>query len=497
MTVNTKIYIGVGALVVAIFLGTVIMRAAPEDPKKLDAINSSGPNDSKSSGVLLVYDVSHIYYDPTAARASFREYPGYFERNDYKVPLWFCNPNPVPVTMTFLNTSCGACSFAEIADVPEPKVDAGADPEPFGAVIGGVMGRAPTGPDDPAVPLGLDYAEYVERKRLYEQIPPEKWQRIVAQNSTAPVGDPKAVCEFPAGSPEKPRWGVIRLNIKVNESKTLIATIGLQKPDMKQPAAVEFKATVGLAPLCETYPPSILFGDLPESFSSVSETVFYYSSTRSIGGNPETELPKPVIGGLKGDPFLTASEPEPMTDSERTYLAEHLRSVMKVPVRVSSGYKLKLTLSRTARDPANPDKVREIDIGPAERVVNIAPSSGTVEKVPQVVVKSNAIGMLTVEGGVIDLGSFQSKVGVIKSIRVFTDRKGVDLEAAPEKSDPQYLGLELSDPETRNDRTYWTLKVKVAPNSGGGRLQPGNTVAVRVKSTGQLIRIPVTGNGSS
>ena len=205
MSSNTKIYIGLGALAVAIFLGTIIMRIAPEEVKSPQSGDPTSSADSRTVGELLRYDYSEIFYDPTSERAAFREYPGYFERNDYKVPLWFSNPNPVPVTMTFLNTSCGACSFAEIADVPTPKVDSTVEPAPFGSVFGG------------SAPLGLDYAEHLERKRLYEQIPPEKWQRIVAQNSTIPVGDPKASADFPAGSPDNPRWGVIRLNIKVNE----------------------------------------------------------------------------------------------------------------------------------------------------------------------------------------------------------------------------------------------------------------------------------------
>lgn len=500
MTTNAKIYVGLGSLAVAVFGATVIMQSAPEDPNagRQTQTNSSG---QQSVGELLRYDLSHLYFDPKNDRAVLREYPGYFERNDYKVPIWFSNPNPVPVRMAFLNTSCSACSFAEIAVMPAPKVDGSAEPDPFGAVIGGVMGRAPGGPDDPAVPLGLDYAEYTERKRLYEQVPADKWQRIVAQNSTVSVADPGAVVDFPPGTPEKPTWGVIRLNIKVNESKTLIATIGLQKADMPEPVPVEFRATVGLAPLCDVYPTTVAFGDLPESFTSVSETVYYYSSTRPVDGPPEQALPKPVIGGLKGDPFLTVSTPEPMTDEERAALADHLLTTQKtqtpIPVRVAGGYKLKLTLRRSAPDPEHPNQTREIDIGPAERVVNIAPESGTVDKVPQVVVKSNTVGVVTVEGGVIDLGSFPSRTGTEKRTRVYTERSGLELEAVPEASEPRYLGVELSAPEQRLNRTYWTIKVKVNPGSGGGRLRPGDSIALRIKSTGQLVRIPVTGNGSS
>jgi hypothetical protein len=484
MTVNQKLYLGLGTAAVAVFLGTVIMRAAPDDPNA-NRKQSHDPSDPQAVGELLRYDYSHIYYDPTSDRAVYREYPGWYERNSYKVPLWFNNPNPVAVTMSFLNTSCTACSFAEIAAVPAPKVDGTAEPAPFGAVFGGTA------------PLGLDYAEHLERKRLIEQIPEDKWQRIVAQNGVPPAGDHKAMVDFPPGTSEKPTWGVIRLNIKVNESKTLEATIGLKKPSMPEPVPVVFKATVGLTQLCDVYPPSITFGDLPETFTSVSETVFYYSSTRTLDGPPEQQLPKPLVSGLKGDPFLTSSAPEPMTDAERAFLADHLRVVQKVPVRVSSGYKVKLTLSRTAPDPMDPSKTREIDIGPADRTVSIAPESGTVDKVPQVLVKSNTIGVVSVEGGVIDLKTFQTREGVDKKVRLYTDREGLELEAAPEKSEPQYLGVELSEPEKRNSRTYWTLRVKVAPNTGGGRLKPGDTVAVRIKGTGQLIRIPVTGNGQS
>jgi hypothetical protein len=484
MTTNTKIYVGLGTLVVAVFGATVINRAAPEAPKVQPTANGETV-ENQASGELLRYDYSHIFFDPTNSRAAFREYQGFYERSDYKIPLWFCNPNAVPVTMSFLNTSCGACSFAEIADVPTPKVNGTAEPEPFGAVFGATAS------------LALDSAEHKERMKLYEAIPEDKWQRIIAQNSTAPVGDPKAVATFPAGSPENPRWGVIRLNVKVNDSKTLTATIGLQKPGMSWPVPVEFKATVGLSPLCEVEPSIIQFGDLSESFTSVNETIYYFSTTRTVGGNPDTELPLPVVGGLKGDPFLTATKPLPMTTEDRATLAEKLGTARKAPIRISGGYKFQLVLSRTAPDPNDPGKTREIDVGPAERVLNIAPSYGTIEKVPQILVKSNTVGVLTVEGGVIDLKTYLSKDGVEKSVRLFTERPGIELEALSERSEPQYLGLDLSAPEVRNNRTYWTLKVIVKPGVGGGRLLPGHSVLVRIKSTGQLVRIPVTGNGSS
>lgn len=494
LTTNQKLYVGLGVLVAAVFGGTVLkLSSPPEDPKQVGAGPSGAGGAAQPVGELLRYDIAHIYYNPADEKAVRREYPGYFERGEYLVPFWFCNPNPEPVRMSFQHTSCGACSFAEIAAVPTPKIDA-ATPEPFVALLGG------------SCPPLLDVAEHAERQRLVAAVPAGDWQRIRAQNSNNPAtAGLKEVVEFPPGTPDQPRWGVIRLNIKVNESKTLEATIGLVKGNMTTPSPVMFRASVMLAEMCEVFPPKVAFGDIPDGSPPVSETVYFYSATRSPIGSGPAYLPPPVAAAAKNDPFLTFSAPQPMTAAECQELAARLSTPPggkkeggPPPARVTGGYKLRVTLSRTAPDPQNPGKTREIDIGPSDRQVNIAPAEGAVERVPQVLVSCRTLGPVWADGGAVELDTFQTKAGIEKTVKLVAERAGLELEPANELNDPDYVRiLPLPAPQAFGAKITWAMKVKVDPGVGGGRIRPGSTVALRIKSTGQIIRIPVTGNGQS
>jgi hypothetical protein len=114
-------------------------------------------------------------------------------------------------------------------------------------------------------------------------------------------------------------------------------------------------------------------------------------------------------------------------------------------------------------------------------------------------VKVNVLGPISLEdGNTIDLGSFVTREGVIKQVRMYTDDPAIELELVPEKSTPKILTLsDLTKEAERNGRTTWICKLSIDPNLGGGVLPPGSSVAVRIKGTGQLMRIPVKGNGRS
>ena len=168
MSTNVKIYIGLAVLAVIVFGATVIRMGVPDDVKPTSVSgNEATPTDAV--GELLRADVEYIYYDPTSDKAVYRDYPEFFEKNEHPVPLWFSNPNPVPVKLKFIHTSCGACSFADVAVVPTPKIDPTASPDPFGAVVGGVMGRRIT-----VTPLHLNLtapAVLAEMRRAFGKNP--------------------------------------------------------------------------------------------------------------------------------------------------------------------------------------------------------------------------------------------------------------------------------------------------------------------------------------
>jgi hypothetical protein len=76
---------------------------------------------------------------------------------------------------------------------------------------------------------------------------------------------------------------------------------------------------------------------------------------------------------------------------------------------------------------------------------------------------------------------------------------GLELEAVPDQTAPKYLKL---DPDVKtarkaNGTTLWTITLRIDKGVGGGEMPPGSVVVVRIKNSGQLLRIPVTGRGTS
>ena len=159
---------------------------------------------------------------------------------------------------------------------------------------------------------------------------------------------------------------------------------------------------------------------------------------------------------------------------------------------------MNVSLRRKAPDPANPGQFKELDIGATERFAEFVPSGGAQpDTVPKLTVKANILGPVALENGEkIELGAFPTKVGVEKTVRIVSDRNDIELEVV--QAEPSIIALSpLSERTTQNNRSVWSFVVKIDPNLGGGTLKPTSVVILKIKGTGQLVRIPIAGKGTN
>lgn len=497
MTTNAKVGIAVGVLIPVVFVVTFISQL-PRNPDS--GVNLADDELGVVPAEGLAAPIVRLHYDPDSERAALREYQQFLEAGDHPVAFWLNNPNPVAVKVTFSKTSCGACSFADLAVVADPPPDAERLTDPLAAVLGG------------AGPRAADEAEYHARRRAEAGIPPADWKRLKAANSTKPgvVGEP--FVEVPAAKGGTPTWVVVRLNIHVTERKILEATFACQPADAAVPVPLTLYAAVVPVEPCEVFPPAIDFQSVGEDVGVLERTVFFWSATRPVGpAGAEGVLPPPDVAKFTG--HLTFTPPEPATPAELAVLARQVTADPqgRVPKRVAGGYKTTLRFARTVR---TGEKTAEADLGPFERTLSLVPQTARDDKgnvlktpmnlgtAPAVTVKAHLLGAVSLEPGKnvkedkIDLGSFRTADGLDREVVVVSDRPGLELEGVPKETTPGYLKVERELPADRKGgRTRWTVRLKIDPGVGGGAMPPGCVLVLRIKGTGQLVRIPVTGTG--
>lgn len=504
MSLNAKIGIAVAAMVAVVFVVTIISQLPPE--KRVE--DGDGEKDVPKEALRTF--VRDMQYDPTSPRAEIREYQQYFETGVHTVPFWLCNAGPVPVTVAFVYTSCTACSLAEFAVVPALPFDQDGDPDPFGALFGGVAGKQPLDFNESA--FGLNHIAYRARVKALDAIPPADWQRLKPPGSARDDIPDRPSVEIPAApSPDKPVWVAVRLNIKVTQEKKLVTHFTAQRADSPTPVPIELTAIVMPVEPCRVFPPVIDYKTVPEDVPVVEETVYFWSNTRRLTDSPDGllgPLPPPDVNAdsvRRASPHLSFTPPVPATADDLAQLARALApDPTKNPaVRVAAAYKTTVRFTRTVEQ--NGKKV-DADLGPFERTIGLPPDGGglTQTKTPTFNVRANLLGPVRLAEGKnvkedkIDLGSFPARSELVREVGLVAEKGDIELEAVPDLCEPKYLKLDPDlKAEKKGDRSRWTMTLRIAKDVGGGELKSGSVVVVRIKGTGQLIRIPVTGRGSS
>jgi hypothetical protein len=472
MNSNVKIVLALAAIVVAISGITVISNyTRTEDPTPVDPVKGDPETGGADPAEVVRYSgAMQVFYNPKSDNPTLRDFPGFFEVNDTEHPViyWVQNPNPVPVEASALSRSCSACTNVRMAIFPaeprRPEVEAAA-----AAALGGA---------------GAEAVPFADRARRLRDYPADQWKLLDFEKTEIVHTIP------PAAADGTPTWVAVQVNFKVRTKgpKEIRATIGFKTPKQKVPLSADFKVNFVGMPLSGATPAALDFGEMGESIPSKSVDLYYWTSIV-----PDGEFPPPEFSA--GEPFLTFSKPERMTESERNILAGRMTGG-EGPIRVRSAYRIAVTLHR--KNPApKPGESPELDIGPLEKTFAVFSSARGREEsdVPRIAVKATVTGLVSLRNaGTINLGSFISREGISKPFELISNNKNVELEVAEDLIEPKILKAQLEAPKDEEGGRTWRLKVRIEGGATTGNLPADSAVVLRVKSTGQLVRLPAKGH---
>lgn len=459
MSANLKIALALAVLIAAVVGITIITQFT----------DAERPTTGKPKE-LLSYKETTLQYDPTSTDYATREFPGFFEVNSQTHWGTFLlrNTDNGVVKLTATWRSCTACTQARVAVLTADESRAMKRDAALAAATGGLV---------------IDPETALYRRAEADQL---DWKPL-------PFDKPDAVTVPPAVDPTTPTWCVLQLGFEVKGpgANELAADIGMQSEGMPSPLAVRFKVHIFGDPGERVWAESLNFGTLGERTESKSLVVYYFSTTR-----PPDRFPPPDVGGLTGDPFLSKTDPVPLTPAELEYVAARNSHKARSDkerdfyARVRGGYKFTLTLRRDNPTPTGP---RELDIGPLERRITVGSQ--------QLQFSATVTGLVALsEGTAVHLGDFPGRAAAEKEFRLTSSREKLDLQpinsgtpGAKDTNPPGVTVKPVGEPVVAAGLKVWTFNVSVAPNAFSGPLTDRLLVFL-VKDTGQLVRIPLRGN---
>jgi len=475
----TKTILALVAVAATVFGLTVIAQYSLKP-----SANSNGPNKpgDEEIEVTVRYELRQMRYDPGSQYPAHHRFPGYFEVNEsVSVLFWVNNPNPFPVRIGTRGRSCTSCTEASIAVFDSPtslmdKLGASA------AILGG-----------PAL-VSPDRYNIEAWNRMVADLPADRWQSLNFEK-------PNALLTIPAANPETgPTWVAIRVKVVIKpgfhidseelKTKGITADLAFYSDTAKFPQETKFVVEYIGVPPFDIYPKELKLGDFSESAEKKTAEIIFYSSTQA-------NLPPPVLAADAKDPFFHFGTAERLNEDELQQFIVGLQQFVirqggaKVEVKVLAAYRVPVELNRKAGG-------KELDIGPLDKSFTVTASAGTGANYSvQVPVKSTVTGVVALEGGAtaIDLGDYNGRSGTQKVATLVSDKANLNLEAVPELHQPNYLQVQLGEPQREGPRTYWKVTLKIDPDTGLGNLPAGSVAVFRVPSSGQVIRIPVKGHG--
>ncbi len=476
MNSNVKIVVALAAIVAGIFGITVISNyTRTDEPKPVDPVKGEPDSGGSDPAEVVRYSgAMQIFYNPKSEDPVLREFPGFYEVNDTEHPViyWVQNANPVPVEASALSRSCSACTNVRMAIFPG-KLRESESAATSSSTLSAVLGVA-----------GSQTVEPAQRKVGLRNYPSDRWKLLDFEK-------PEVVHTIPpAAADGSPTWVAVQLNFKVRGKgpKEISATVGFKTPNQKVPLSAVFKVGFVGMPRSSATPTALDFAEMAEAVPSKSADIYYWSA---IAG--DSDFPPPECS--TGEPFLTFSKPEFLSEFECATLATRLAGG-EGPIRVRSAYRIGVTLHRKNPDP-KPGQRLELDIGPLDKTFAVFSSARGREEsdVPRISVKATVTGLVSLStGGTIDLGSFASREGISKAFSLVSERLDLGLEVAEDLTEPKILKAELEAPKNEEGRRYWRLKVRIEAGATTGNLPADSAVVLRVKSTGQLVRLPAKGH---
>lgn len=422
----------------------------------------------------LVVGSADVMFDPSpAAPPHYRFFPGYYEvgtdGSDNRVGFVIRNPRASSVFLTARMPSCSTCTSARAAAIP-----AGALRNYFQHVaVGALWSPFPAGD----LLSGIAWAQ---------TRPKFAWHEFAFNDSSNRF-------ELPGATDDGESWGLLELGFKMAAAGT---------PTAKQAAFDVFDSRGNrLAP--DPYPFTVMVGGREAQEVNITD----YALQSLTEANPEhafeilcvsvtrDRLPPPTLSVGDGDPHVAVSKPIPMGEEElmsasRVASLQTQAGGVNALVKFRSGYRIQGTVRREAGG-------RTMDMGPYEKFLFVAAGPGIViQKAARVRIHGEVVGAIRLEGtNKIDFGTYDGNFLQKKEIRVWTDRKGLELEVVANLCDPSFLKPTLAKPTSEADRTYWTLNVQI-PAKEGKRPPWEGFVYLRSKGEKPLnIRIQVSGHG--
>lgn len=474
MKSTLKILVPLVVLVGVVFGVTLLtLYKQPDDTKT----PGDGKDPDRSTGAApLRFFTSTRQWEPTSENLSNRYFPGFFEKGtEAKTAFWFDNPNDRAVVVQLKGVSCSACSGGSLAPIPPEAVR---NMLQMLAVTSLPLGLAP------APPVGMAGAWAHTRSTL-------EWQshKFAATDWHFKV---------PAANPDdrwsRTQWGIMELNFSTGGKQSLDVTFGSQIVETSQYAEDKFVINFGVVNPFEVHPGAIDVGEFTETSRPQTPEFLVLSSTRGPG-TALGELPPPACAirmpGGAGDPgkLVTVEKPIPIPPDVCEALAEKLSPAGGAgKLKITSGYRVPVRITPEAGGD-------RLDIGLLEREIWVTVGvPGAAER--QVRLRGVVRGGVWVsEGKEVVLGTFKGRRGQEKSVRLTTEKPGMDLAVVAGQCEPDFLDVALKKLPDDPDRGYYQLTVKVPPERKYGPIVNGLVVLEIKGPKPQRIRIPVTGNG--
>jgi hypothetical protein len=469
MTGSAKPLLALVLLVAVIFGVTVISTSTPTvKPKAGDTTEGTPLSDIPP----LAGDATEYKYDPTASPDAYwnRVFSGFFEvgtggpgmPNRNWVGFMLRNHRPHAVQMSPLPPSCAKCTSARAANLRREKIDEFAIMHAAGSLsaTGGV----------PNLLSGIAWAKVINSAEWF----------------TFDFANPRGTFSIPAaGKVAEPNFALVELDFRTygsappqrvyGEFNLLDAQGGKIQPNPKQ-----LGVTYAVREAFEVYPPRIEMGEFPEDIAPRTFETLVYSMTRD-------DLVPPAISMPSRDDRFKVGLPIRMTADECAALSAKLGAELKSAIRIRSGYRIPVTVTRVGGTG---------DIGEFEAEVHMACPSLS-QTTYRTVFHGTTIGRVRIEGGNhrLELGSYKSDYRFKKEFRLVSNDPTIELKIVPDRVTPKFVKYELSAPTTAGNRRTWTLTATIAEKEGRS---PPFTGSVVIESSGTAPashRFTVTGHG--
>jgi hypothetical protein len=427
-------------------------------------------NADDAVGEIVRYDLRQMRFDPESPYPEQRRFPGYFEVGEtISAVFWVNNPNPYPVRVATRGRSCTSCTEAGMAVLDSPALMATAVGS-AAAILGGVALAYP------------DRFESEAWSHAANTLPGDRWQAFN-------FDQPSIMLTIPPADPETgPTWAAIRVKVVVKpgphvDPRGISADLAFHSDALKFPQQTKFVVEYIGVPPFDIQPKELKFGEFAPSNERKSQEIVYYSSTQE-------QLPPPVAAADGKDPFLAFGTPVRLDGPELQQLIAS-QGGAKAGVKILAAYRVPVILNRTVA-------MRELDIGPLDKSFTVTASSGTgASHSVQGLVKATVQGVVSLDGGAgfVDLGDFNGRSGTRKEATLVSEQGDLELEPFAGEHRPESLQVRLGEPRNEGSRRLWTMTLSIDPNLGLGNLPPGSAAVFKVRSTGQILRIPVKGHG--